>query len=202
MIIYVKLQRNAKKGYWQVDRMDNRLIENEIFYCEPLMATEENLRLIQKFHVATETGIGLELYLKKYAVSDEISHEARTYLVKDNVTDEIDSRNQPDGYIPFLIDLCDNKAHLILLSGHPVIIAGVGNGVDTDMEPDKDGSLVDIRDRPGIFSLYLASGEVCFAGVAVDTLHVRLNGDIIYKGYNLYWVWGHSQHGIPCVARI
>lgn len=69
--------------------MDNRLIENEIFYCEPLMATEENLRLIQKFHVATETGIGLELYLKKYAVSDEISHEARTYLVKDNVTDEI-----------------------------------------------------------------------------------------------------------------
>lgn len=69
--------------------MDNKLIENEIFYCEPLMASKENLRLVQKFHVAAETGLGLELYLKKYAVSDEMSHEARTYLVKDNVTDEL-----------------------------------------------------------------------------------------------------------------
>ncbi|MBQ8230610.1 MAG: hypothetical protein IJZ34_01565 [Lachnospiraceae bacterium] len=40
------------------------------------MANEENLRLIQKFHVAAETGLGLELYLKKHAVSDEISHGA------------------------------------------------------------------------------------------------------------------------------
>lgn len=29
------------------------------------------------------------MYLKRYAVSDEMAHEARTYLVKDNVTDEI-----------------------------------------------------------------------------------------------------------------
>lgn len=69
--------------------MDNKLIDNEIFYCEPLLAKEENLRLIQKFHVAEETGLGLEMYLKRYAVSDELSHEARTYLIRDNVTDEI-----------------------------------------------------------------------------------------------------------------
>lgn len=69
--------------------MANKLIDNEIFYCEPLLANEENLRLIQKFHVAAETGLGLEIYLKKYAVSDELSHEARTYLVKDNITNEI-----------------------------------------------------------------------------------------------------------------
>ena len=69
--------------------MANKLINNEIFYCEPLLANEENLRLIQKFHVAAETGLGLEIYLKKYAVSDELSHEARTYLVKDNMTNEI-----------------------------------------------------------------------------------------------------------------
>lgn len=69
--------------------MDNKLIDNEIFYCEPLLEKEENLHLIQKFHVAEETGLGLEMYLKRYAVSDELSHEARTYLVKDNVTDEI-----------------------------------------------------------------------------------------------------------------
>lgn len=69
--------------------MCNKFIDNELFYCEALLASEENLQLIQKFHVAEGTGLGLELYLKKYAVSDEISHEARTYLVKDNLTNEI-----------------------------------------------------------------------------------------------------------------
>ena len=69
--------------------MGNKLIDNEIFYCEPLLADEENLRLIQKFHVSAETGLGLEMYLKRQAVSDEMAHEARTYLVKDNVSNEI-----------------------------------------------------------------------------------------------------------------
>lgn len=69
--------------------MNNKLIDNELFYCEPLLADEKNLYLIQKFHVAAETGLGLEMYLKRQAVADELSHEARTYLVKDNMTDEI-----------------------------------------------------------------------------------------------------------------
>lgn len=69
--------------------MGNKLIDNEIFYCEPLFADEENLRLIQKFHVSAETGPGLEMYLKRQAVSDEMAHEARTCLVKDNVSNEI-----------------------------------------------------------------------------------------------------------------
>ncbi len=80
---------NARRGFWPAGQMDKKLIENEIFYCEPLLAKEENLRLLQKFHVAEETGLGLEMYLKRYAVPDEMSHETRTYLVKDNVTDEI-----------------------------------------------------------------------------------------------------------------
>lgn len=69
--------------------MKDKLLENEIFYCEPLLADENSLHQIQKFHVATETGLGLEVYLKRYALSDEMSHEARTYLVKDNITKEI-----------------------------------------------------------------------------------------------------------------
>ncbi|MCM1181889.1 MAG: hypothetical protein NC337_00760 [Roseburia sp.] len=69
--------------------MENKLIENEIFYCEPLLAGEDNLQTIRKFHVAAETGLGLEMYLKRQAVSDELTHEARTYLVKDNMTSEI-----------------------------------------------------------------------------------------------------------------
>lgn len=69
--------------------MRDKLLENEIFYCEPLLAEEDNIQQIQKFHVATETGLGLEVYLKRYAVPEEMSHEARTYLVKDNITKEI-----------------------------------------------------------------------------------------------------------------
>lgn len=69
--------------------MGNKLIDNEIFYCGPLLADEENLRLIQKFHVSAETGPGLEMYLKRQAVADEMAHEARTCLVKDNVSNEI-----------------------------------------------------------------------------------------------------------------
>lgn len=89
MIISAKWRMNARRGFWPAGQMDKKLIENEIFYCEPLLAKEENLHLLQKFHVAEETGLGLEMYLKRYAVSDEMSHETRTYLVKDNVTDEI-----------------------------------------------------------------------------------------------------------------
>ncbi len=69
--------------------MSKKLIENEIFYCEPLLEKEENIGLIKDFYVAEKTGLGLELYLKRHAVSDELSHEARTYLVKDSITNEI-----------------------------------------------------------------------------------------------------------------
>ena len=79
----------VRPEFWQTGQMRNKLIDNEIFYCESLLANEENLQMIQKFHVAAETGLGLEMYLKRHALSDELSHEARTYLVKDNVTNEI-----------------------------------------------------------------------------------------------------------------
>lgn len=69
--------------------MDDRIIRNELYYCEPLLEKEENLESIQKFYVAQETGLGLEKYLKEQAVFDELSHEARTYLVKDKMSDEI-----------------------------------------------------------------------------------------------------------------
>lgn len=85
MVIFVRPQRNVRQEFWRAGQMDDRLIRNEIFYCEPILADEQNLQLIQKFHVAAETGLGLEMYLKRQAVSDELSHEARTYLVKDRL---------------------------------------------------------------------------------------------------------------------
>ena len=42
-------------------------------------------------------------------------------------------RNQPNRYIPILINPGDNEADFILLPGHPVIVAAVGYGIDTDV---------------------------------------------------------------------
>lgn len=64
MTIYGKRQMNARQEFWPTGQMGNKLIDNEIFYCEPLLADEENLRLIQKFHVSAETGPGLEMFFK------------------------------------------------------------------------------------------------------------------------------------------
>lgn len=65
------------------------LPENDFFYCEGLLENSENIQLIQSCHVARETGIGLEVYLKNFAISDELNHQARTYLVKDKKTAEL-----------------------------------------------------------------------------------------------------------------
>ena len=59
---------NVRHEFWQAGQMDTRRISNEIFYCEPLIADKENLKLIQRVHVAEETGLGLEMYLKRQSV--------------------------------------------------------------------------------------------------------------------------------------
>lgn len=69
-------------------------------------------------------------------------------------------RNQPDGHIPFCVNPRDHEADIILLAGHPVVVAAVGDGVDADMEADEDGALMDVRDRPGILALNLALAQV------------------------------------------
>lgn len=65
-------------------------------------------------------------------------------------------RNQPNRHVPLRIDPRHHKAHVILLAGHPVVVAAVGHGIDTDMEADEDGALMDVRDRPGVLALDLA----------------------------------------------
>ena len=68
MTIYGKQQMNARQEFWPTGQMGNKLIDNEIFYCEPLLADEENLRLIQKFHVSAEKD---RLYLMKWRMTQE-----------------------------------------------------------------------------------------------------------------------------------
>ena len=62
------------------------MLENELFYCENILADQNNLRLIRSFYISKETGLGLEYYLKKVAVADELNHQARTYLIKEKKT--------------------------------------------------------------------------------------------------------------------
>lgn len=65
-------------------------------------------------------------------------------------------RNQPHCHVPIGINPCNHEADVILLAGHPVVIAAVGNGVDADVEADEYGALMDVRDRPGILALDFA----------------------------------------------
>lgn len=65
-------------------------------------------------------------------------------------------RNQPHRHVPVCIYPRNHEADLILLAGHPVVIAAVGDSIHADMEADKYGALMDVRDCPRILALDLA----------------------------------------------
>jgi len=64
-------------------------IKTPKFYYEHLLESENNLKLIQDFCVNKESGKGLELYLKSSSANEERENSSRTYLVKDNDTNEL-----------------------------------------------------------------------------------------------------------------
>lgn len=88
-------------------------------------------------------------------------------------------RNQPNRYIPLFIDPGDHEADIIFLARHPVVVAAMGDSIDADLEPDEDSAFMDVRDRSGIFALDLAFAKIGFAGVAVHTLYVCADGDVL-----------------------
>lgn len=64
-------------------------MQNELFYCEHITATDEIKYLLENFSVEKETGRGLVDYLRYYAVEEEVSNKMRTYLVREHVTKEL-----------------------------------------------------------------------------------------------------------------
>lgn len=68
---------------------NNIVLENELFYCEHILASNKTKNELAKFTVKKKTGDGLVNYLQNYALKDEQSGEMRTYLVRDKDTDEI-----------------------------------------------------------------------------------------------------------------
>lgn len=59
------------------------------YYYEHLLQTPSNIEQIKKFVVNHPSGKGLENYLKTNSVDEELNNSSRTYLVKDNITNEI-----------------------------------------------------------------------------------------------------------------
>ena len=55
-----------------------------------------------------------------------------------------DPRDDAHGHAPLHIQAGDGKGHIILLSRHPVVVAGVGYRIDAVGEPDIE---MCIRDR-------------------------------------------------------
>ena len=60
-----------------------------MFYAEHLIPdSEKDIADINSFWIETPEGQGLSAYLKEYACEDELSRSMRTYLVRDNESDE------------------------------------------------------------------------------------------------------------------
>ncbi|SHL22658.1 hypothetical protein [Fibrobacter sp. UWEL] len=58
------------------------------YSVEHLFDNEINSLLVEKFETSPNAR-GLEIYLRHCAVSDEVEHLSRTYLIKDRVTEEL-----------------------------------------------------------------------------------------------------------------
>ena len=53
-----------------------------------------------------------------------------------------DARDDAHSHAPLHIQAGDGKGHIILLSGHPVVVAEVGYRIDSVGEPDIDYALL------------------------------------------------------------
>ena len=58
-------------------------------------------------------------------------------------------------------------------------MAGVGNRIHPDTKPHEYCPLMNIGYCPGILALDFAPGQIGFAGIAVDTLHIGFHRDIL-----------------------
>ena len=61
--------------------------------------------------------------------------------------------NDPHSHAPFFVNPGDGKAHIILLAGSPVVVAGVGHSIHAVRQADIDHALMYIRDLAGMLAL-------------------------------------------------
>lgn len=83
-----------------------------------------------------------------------------------------DPRDDANGHASLHIQAGDGKGHIILLSGHPVVVAGVGYRIDAIGEPDIDHAFMNIGDLSGVLALDAALLQVVPVSVFRSALDV------------------------------
>ena len=73
----------------------------------------------------------------------------------------------------------DGKGYIILLSGHPVVIAGMSHRIDAVGEPDIDHALMHIGHFSGVFALDSALLQVVPVGILRCTLDVGTDSEVL-----------------------
>ena len=68
--------------------IDIQSFATEDFVLEHLVDSKAHRQLLESFSVANNA-TGLEIYLKRRAMKDEVRNECRTYLVKDTISGEL-----------------------------------------------------------------------------------------------------------------
>lgn len=81
-----------------------------------------------------------------------------------------DPGNDPYSHAPFFINLGDGKAHIILLVGSPIVVAGVGHSVYAVRQPDIN--------HAGIYALDAAFFQIVMVGVLGDAFDVSPDAHI------------------------
>ena len=72
-----------------------------------------------------------------------------------------DPGNDPHSHAPIFINPGDGKAHIILLAGSPVVVAGVGYSIHAVGQPDIDHAFMYVCDLVGILALDAAFFSGC-----------------------------------------
>ena len=76
------------------------ILRTKLFYIDHLDPESDTDRIdIKGFTIEAPEGQGLSIYLKECARDDELSGDMRTYLVRDNITDDV----QYNEHRPFVV---------------------------------------------------------------------------------------------------
>ena len=90
-----------------------------------------------------------------------------------------DPRDDAHGHAPLHIQADGGKGHTILLSGHPVVVAGVGYRIDAIGEPDIDHAFMNIGDLSGVLALDAALLQVAPVSAFRSALDVGPDAQVL-----------------------
>ena len=79
------------------------------------------------------------------------------------------SGDDPQRNAVFLIQMGNGKADIIFFPGHSPVITGMGNRVDTVVEPDEHNAVPHIGHSAGIFALQDAFIQIALVGGGRNT---------------------------------